>query len=316
MTTDQWPELALASWEETYATLHRWLQIVGKIRLSRTPWINHSWHVPLYVTARGLTTSPISHGKKVFQIDFDFVDHELLVQVSDGQRRSMPLREQSVALFHTRLFDLLEEMRLDVSIHGSPNEVEDATPFAEDRKHVAYDPAATQRFWQILVQVDRVFKQFRSRFTGKCSPVHFFWGSFDLAVTRFSGRRAPRHPGGIPNMPDHIVQEAYSHEVSSCGFWPGGAPHRFPLFYSYAYPEPHGFAEAPIDVEGAFYSTDLLEWVLPYDAVRDAARPDEHLLDFLQQTYDVAAGLGRWKRDELERAPTMEIEISPRSENS
>lgn len=300
-TEDQWPSLPLEAWKGTFATLHRWIQIVGKIRLAQTPWINHSWHVPLYVTARGLTTSRIPHGARTFEITFDFLDHRLLIQSSDGREGTLPLRPQSVAEFYSELLRELGELGLGVSIHGRPNELEDATPFAEDHSRGSYDPEYATRFWRALVQADRVLQVFRARFIGKCSPVHFFWGSFDLAVTRFSGRTAPPHPGGIPNLPDWVVREAYSHEVSSCGFWPGGGAHPFPLFYSYAYPEPDGFASAAIEPEGAFYSKDLREWVLPYDVVREAASPDDALLAFLQTTYEAAAELGHWDRSALER---------------
>ena len=300
-TDDPWPSLPLDAWAETYATLHRWTQIVGKIRLAQTPWVNHSWHVPLYVSARGLTTARMSHGARAFEIAFDFLDHRLLIQTSDGGEGALTLRPQSVAAFYHGLLGALEELGLGVSIHSRPNELEDATPFAEDHLHAAYDPAQAERFWRVLMQADRVLQAFRARFIGKCSPVHFFWGSFDLAVTRFSGRPAPPHPGGIPNLPDRVVREAYSHEVSSCGFWPGGGPHPFPLFYSYAYPEPEGFASAAGAPEGAFYSAELREWVLPYDVVRDAASPDEALLTFLEFTYRAAAELGGWDRPGLER---------------
>jgi hypothetical protein len=298
---DAWPSLPLEAWKDTFATLHRWTQIVGKIRLKQTPWINHGWHVVLYVTTRGLTTSPIPYGERTFEILFDFLDHRLLIRTSDGGERTIPLRACSVAEFYHELFRTLEEMGLDVSIHGSPNELEDATPFTEDHTHNVYDPESAARCWRILVQADRVMKRFRAGFVGKCSPVHFFWGSFDLAVTRFSGRPAPVHPGGIPNLPDWITREAYSHEVSSCGFWPGGGPHPFPLFYSYAYPEPEGFSTAVVEPEGAFYSSELREWVLPYEAVRAAPSPEDALLAFLETTYTAAADLGRWNRSTLER---------------
>jgi hypothetical protein len=298
---EAWPSLPLEAWGDTFATLHRWTQIVGKIRLKQTPWVNHGWHVVLHLTARGLTTSPIPHGDRTFEIVFDFVDHRLLVQASDGGERTIPLRAQSVAEFHDELLGTLREMGLGVTIHGRPNELEDATPFAEDRAHSAYDPEYAARCWRILAQADTVMKRFRAGFAGKCSPVHFFWGSFDLAVTRFSGRPAPPHPGGIPHLPDRITREAYSHEVSSCGFWPGGGPHPFPLFYSYAYPEPEGFASARVEPEGAFYSTELREWVLPYEAVRTADSPAETLLAFLESTYVAAAELGHWDRSALER---------------
>lgn len=296
-----WPPLPLDAWADTYATLHRWTQIIGKVRLAQSPWVNHSWHVTLYVTARGLTTGPVPYGTRTFEITFDVLHHRLLIQTSDGDGRALPLRPQSVAAFYHEVLGTLDEMGLAVSIHGAPNELEDATPFAEDRAHAAYDPAAATQCWRALVQADRVFRAFRARFTGKCSPVHFFWGSFDLAVTRFSGRPAPEHPGGIPNLPDEVVREAYSHEVSSCGFWPGGGPHPFPLFYSYAYPEPEGFATAPVGPDGAFYSQDLREWVLPYDVVRTAPAPDEALLAFLETTYAAAADRGGWDRSTLER---------------
>ncbi|MGH7458649.1 MAG: DUF5996 family protein [Longimicrobiaceae bacterium] len=299
---DQWPSLPFDAWENSYATLHRWTQIVGKIRLVQMPWINHSWHVPLYVTVSGLTTSPIPHGGRTFEIAFDFLEHRLLIRTSDGDEEVLPLRRQSVAGFYAELLGKLAEMEIGVAIHGSPNELEDATPFADDQSHNSYDPAYAARFWRVLIQADRVFQEFRARFIGKSSPVHFFWGSFDLAVTRFSGRTAPPHPGGIPNLPDWVVREAYSHEVSSCGFWPGGGPHPFPLFYSYAYPEPEGFASASIESQGAFYSDDLREWVLPYDLVRTAASPANTLLRFLENSYAAAADLGHWDRSMLERS--------------
>jgi hypothetical protein len=303
MTTENepWPSLPLKEWQDTYETLHLWCQIVGKIRLSQMPWINHSWHVPLYVTARGLTTSPIPHGARTFEIDFDFIRHRLLIRVNDGTERELALRPQTVADFHHELLGELAGLGLGVTIYGKPSEMAETVPFAEDRKHASYDPEHANRFWRVLMQADRVFQQFRARFLGKNSPVHFFWGSFDLAVTRFSGRPAPLHPGGIPNLPDWIVREAYSHEVSSAGFWPGGDPHPFPLFYSYAYPEPEGFGSAKVQPEGAFYSNDLREFILPYEVMREAASPDRVLLDFLQSTYEAAANLGRWDRSALER---------------
>lgn len=304
-----WPELPLDDWEPTYATLHRWTQIVGKVRLARTPWTNHSWHVTLYVTACGLTTSPIPHPGGVFEVSFDLTAHQLVVQ-KGGESRSFALRGQSVAEFYEELMAVLAGMGVPVTIHGSPNELEDATPFALDHHHATYDPVQAERLWRILASSDRVFKRFRSEFLGKASPSHFFWGSFDLAVTRFSGRTAPAHAGGVPNLPDWVAREAYSHEVSSAGFWPGGGPHPFPLFYSYAYPEPAGFSDAEVLPEGAFYSADLREFVLPYDVVRLAPSPDDALLDFLRSTYEAAADLGGWDRAALERAvlpgPTRE----------
>jgi hypothetical protein len=298
---DQWPALPLEAWEPTYATLHRWTQIVGKIRVAQTPWINHSWHVPLYVTARGLTTSPIPHGARTFQITFDFIAHRLLIEANDGSQTVLALEPRSVAEFHALLLGALNTLGLGVTIHGSPNELEDATPFADDWTHDSYDPEWANRLWRVLVQADRVLQAFRASFIGKCSPVHFFWGSFDLAVTRFSGRVAPPHPGGVPHLPDWIAREAYSHEVSSCGFWPGGGPHPFPFFYSYAYPEPEGFSSARVGPEGALYSAELREWILPYETVREAGRPDETLLAFLTSSYEAAAELGAWDRAALER---------------
>lgn len=298
---DAWPSLSLEAWNETYATLHMWTQIVGKIRLVQSPWINHSWHVTLYVTARGLSTSPVPYGTRTFQIDFDFVDHQLTVQLSDGRTRDLPLESESVAAFYTRLMGEMSKLDLHVKIHKKPNEVSDAIRFDRDEVHRAYDPDYVNRFWRVLLQADRVFKEFRARFVGKCSPVHFFWGAPDLAVTRFSGRRAPEHPGGIPNLPDWVAREAYSHEVSSCGFWPGGNPIPYPAFYSYAYPEPTGFPEAPVKPGAAFYSRELREFILPYDHVRQSDSPDDTLLDFLQTTYEAAATLGSWDRGALER---------------
>lgn len=296
-----WPSLPLQAWSDTCATLHMWMQIVGKIRLAQCPWVNHSWHVTLYVTARGLTTLPIPYGTRTFQIDFDFIDHLLTIQSSDGSMGSFPLQPQSVAAFYTRLMEEMGRLDLHVSVHKKPNEVPDAIAFDQDEAHAAYDREYANRFWRILVQADRVLKEFRARFIGKCSPVHFFWGAPDLAVTRFSGRRAPEHPGGIPNLPDRVTREAYSHEVSSCGFWPGGGPIPYPAFYSYAYPEPIGFSQAPVKPDAAFYSTDLREFILAYDTVRLSESPDDTLLDFLQTTYEGAANLAKWDRSSLER---------------
>ena len=298
---EAWPTLALEAWSDTCATLHMWTQIVGKIRLTQSPWVNHSWHVTLYVTARGLTTSPIPYDARTFQIDFDFISHELTIESSDGGVGKFPLQPQSVAMFYKHLTGELERLGLNVQINTKPNEITDAIPFDRDESHAAYDPDYANRFWRILVQADRIFKQFRARFIGKCSPVHFFWGAPDLAVTRFSGRRAPEHPGGVPNLPDRVAREAYSHEVSSCGFWPGGGPISYPAFYSYAYPEPDGFAKAPVKPSEAFYSTDLREFILPYDAVRQSESLDRTLLDFLQTTYEAAANLAGWDRNSLER---------------
>lgn len=278
-----------------------WTQIVGKVRLAQSPWTNHSWHVTLYVTASGLTTSPIPYGRRTFQIDFDFIRHQLIVQSSDGLTGRVALQPQSVATFYAGLMTEMRRLALQVDINRKPNEVPDPIPFDEDETHCAYDGEYANRFWRILVQADRILKDFRTRFVGKCSPVHFFWGAPDLAVTRFSGRRAPKHPGGVPNLPDWVTREAYSEEVSSCGFWPGGGPVPYAAFYSYAYPEPTGFAASSILPGGAFYSNDLHEFILPYDVVRQAASPDDTLLEFLQTTYAAAANLSKWDRTSLER---------------
>jgi hypothetical protein len=296
-----WPALPLAAWKETCATLHMWLQIVGKVRLVQSPWTNHQWHVTLYVTARGLDTSPIPYGDSAFEIEFDFVRHELVVYAVDGRVARMALEAQSTASFYAKLTALMAELGIAVRINCKPNEVAEAISFDQDVVHCAYDADYANRFWRILVQADRVFKEFRARFIGKCSPVHFFWGGPDLAVTRFSGRRAPRHPGGIPNLPDWITREAYSHEVSSCGFWPGGGAVPYAAFYSYAYPAPEGFAAARVCPSAASYNGELGEFILPYDAVREADDPDRVLLEFLQSTYEAAADLGRWDRAALER---------------
>jgi hypothetical protein len=300
---DVWPPLPLGPWAETNATLHMWAQIVGKIRLIESPPINHTWHSTLYVTSRGLTTSPIPHGSQVYQLDFDFIDHRLICTTIDGGRAHVALEPQTVARFYARTMEMLRSLGLEVRIHGRPNEVLEPIPFAENETHSAYDAGAVTRFWRVLVQCDRVFKRFRSSFIGKCSPVHFFWGAMDLAVTRFSGRTAPEHPGGIPNLPDRITRDAYSHEVSSAGFWAGGGAIAYPVFYSYAYPEPAGFAEHPVRPPQAFYSADFREFILPYDAVRTAADPDGTLLEFLESTYAVVADLARWDRAALEQRP-------------
>ena len=296
-----WPALELHEWIASRDTLHLWLQIVGKVRLVQTPWINHSWHATLYVTPRGLTTSPIPHGNREFQIDLDVIDHRLAIAASDGRTGGFALEPQTVAAFYRRLMDELVRLDLPVRIASRPNEVPEAIPFLEDGVHRDYDPDAVNRFWRMLVQAERVMRQFRARFIGKCSPIHLFWGAMDLAVTRFSGRPAPPHPGGIPNLPDRVTREAYSHEVSSCGFWAGTPPVDYPAFYAYAYPEPPGFAQAAVRPDGAFYSAELREFVLPYARVRGSSTPDESLLEFLQSTYEAAAQLGQWDRAALER---------------
>ena len=298
---EQWPVLPVEAWADTRATLHLWMQIVGKIRLAESPWVNHCWNATLYPTATGLTTSLIPYGTRAFQIDFDFLAHQLIVQASDGGKAVLALQPQSVATFYRRLMLEMERLELRVAVHGSPNEVPDAIPFDQDETHGSYDPDYANRFWRVLVHASRILNEFRAQFIGKCSPVHFFWGAPDLAVTRFSGRRAPRHPGGITNLPDWVTRDAYSHEVISCGFWPGGGPIPHAAFYAYAYPEPPGFAQAPVKPAEAFYSSDLQEFILAYDVVRESSSPDETLLAFLQATYEAAADLANWDRDALER---------------
>jgi hypothetical protein len=299
--TSSWPAIPYQEWKATQATLHLWTQIVGKVRLVQTPWVNHSWHVPFYVTARGLTTSPISYGARMFEIRFDFLDHRLVIETTEGGVELVELAPRTVADFYQELFARLTALGLDISIRTTPNEIPDVIPFEQDRVHATYDAEQVTRFWRALVQADRVLRTFRSRFIGKSSPVHFFWGGFDLAVTRFSGRRAPPHPGGVPNLPDWVAREAYSHEVSSCGFWPGGEALPEPVFYSYAYPEPEGFKRATLGPAGAQYHSALGEFVLPYETVRQAPSPDAALLEFLQGSYDAAADLAAWDRQALER---------------
>lgn len=296
-----WPDLPLSGWAETCATLHLMTQIVGKVRLAHAPLVNHWWQVPLYVTCRGLTTSPIPYGARSFQIDFDLIDHVLKVQTSDGQVETIALRPRSVADFHAELMSCLRELGLETRIWTMPVEIQDAIPFEQDRMHASYDPDYVTRFWRILVQVDRVLTAFRAQFLGKVSPVHFFWGSFDMAVTRFSGRRAPRLESHSPNLGAWVMQEAYSHEVSSCGFWPGNGGFGQAAFYSYAYPEPPGFAAAPMAPAATYYDQGLGQFILPYDAVRQAKSPDDDLMQYLRSTYEAAANLGQWDRSALER---------------
>jgi hypothetical protein len=278
-----------------------WTQIVGKTRLAQAPMINHWWQAPLYVTSRGLTTSPIPYGERTFQVDFDFVDHELRIGASGGAAHSFALRPQSVADFYREFMAGLRSLDIEVNILTTPSEVENPIPFEHDTEHAAYDGEQAHRFWLALTQAARVMQQFRSRFIGKCSPVHFFWGGFDLAVTRFSGRRAPEHPS-VPNTPDFVVREAYSHEVSSAGFWPGNAIAPEPVFYSYAYPEPEGFAGWRPEPDEAYYSPEMKEFILPYEVVRRAKQSDLTLMRFLQSTYEAAADLGKWDRAALERS--------------
>ena len=297
-----WPALPFAEWKATAKTLHMWTQIVGKVRLALSPWVNHSWHVTLYLTSRGLTTSPIPHGTQTFEILFDFVDHQLQILTNEGEGGAIQLRSISVATFYREVINLLEVLELPVEINPTPNEVDPAIPFEQNETDSSYDPEFANRFWRVLLQSDRVFKEFRSEFCGKCSPVHFFWGSFDLAVTRFSGRRAPQHPGGVPHLPDAVTREAYSHEVSSLGFWPGNEMMPDPIFYSYAYPEPPEFCEAQVQPPFAKYNPQLKEFVLPYEEMRRAESPDAALLEFARSTYDAASTLGNWDRAALTEA--------------
>jgi len=303
LNAQRWPSLPLNEWKDTYATLHRWTQIVGKTRLSMTPIVNHWWNATLYVSPRGLTTSTMHCGDVAFEVEFDFVDHALEIRCSHSKPVRLALKPQSVADFYEEYRAALRGLGIDLHIHAAPNEIDDATPFAEDRVHASYNPRYANRFWRILLESDRVFAIFRARFVGKSSPSHFFWGSFDLAVTRFSGRPAPPHPGGAPHCPDWVATEAYSHEVISAGFWPG-APGMMdePVYYAYAYPEPAGLSAASVRPREAYWHTGMKEFLLPYEAIRAAKSPDDALLDFLQSTYEAAADLAKWDRKALERA--------------
>jgi len=294
-----WPELPYVAWRDTCATLQLWTQIVGKIRLTLAPRLNHTWHVTLYPTCHGLTTSPMPYGNRMLQIDFDFLGHVLVMHLSDGSQETIPLKPMSVAAFYREVMRRLEALGVQVHIWPVPHEVANPIPFEKDETHASYDAEYAQRFWQTLLQADRVFTKFRSHFIGKVSPVHYFWGAMDMAVTRFSGRPAPPHPS-TPGLPDRVVRDAYSHEVSSAGFWPGGESFPEPMFYSYAYPEPQGFANAVARPDVAYYRREMGEFVLPYEAVRTAENPDETLMAFLQSTYEAAANLGKWDRQALE----------------
>lgn len=296
-----WPPLPYQAWRETYQTLHLWLQIVGKISLAQCSWINHSWHVALLTTARGLSTRLLGSGPNAFQIDFDFVEHVLSIRVVNGAVISIPLEPQSTASFYRKVMSAMTQAGIPVTIRTMPNELPDAIPFDTDEVHSSYDRESANTYWRVLAQTSRVFEDFRARFIGKCSPVHYFWGSADLAVTRFSGRTAPPHPGGVPNLPDWVAREAYSHEVSSAGFWAGNDQNPEAVFYSYAYPEPPGYPEARVAPDAAHFSAALREFVLPYEAMRTSRAPEQALLDFLQSTYQAAADLGRWDREALER---------------
>lgn len=297
-----WPPLPLDQWLETRDTLQLWTQMVGKIRLALAPMVNHWWQVTLYINARGLTTSLMPYRDGAVELVFDFLQHQLLIETSAGEIRTVALRPRTVADFYQELMQALREVGISVRIWPRPQEVPDPViPFDQDTTHQAYDPGAAERFWRLLVHTDRVFHRFRGGFIGKCSPVHFWWGGFDLSCTRFSGRPAPTHPGGIPNLADRVTREAYSHECISAGWWPGGGPVSEPSFYAYAYPEPAGCPEASVLPAAARYDMQLREWILPYDAVRTAADPDAELLAFLDSTYSTAADLGRWDRRALER---------------
>jgi hypothetical protein len=296
-----WPDLPFSAWSDTCETLHRWTQIVGKIRMVLTPLVNHWWNVTLYVTSRGLTTSPIAANVRTFELVFDFHDHQLIFETSDGGAERLALVPMSVAQFYSEVMARLERLGIKIHIWTTPSEIEHAVPFDRDHTHAQYDPVMVRRFWEALVQADRVFKIFRSRFVGKVSPVHFFWGSFDLAVTRFSGRTAPP-PGGVtPNLAGWVMAEAYSHEVSSCGFWPGNGGYGRAAFYVYAYPEPAGYGDIQLLTPGAFYDKGLGQFILPYDAASQAPNPDALLLGFLQETYEGTAKLAHWDRHALER---------------
>jgi hypothetical protein len=302
-TQRAWPSSKVADWQETRDTLQLYTQIVGKIRLANEPLLQHWWNVTLYLTARGLTTSPMPHPTgPTFQIDFDFIGHELVVATVDGARASIPLEPRTVADFYAEVTTMLADLGVATSIWTMPVEIAGAIDFTADTRHSSYDADAVQAFWLTLVEIERVFKTFRGRYVGKSSPVHFFWGAADLAVTRFSGRTAPPHPGGAPNCGPHVMWEAYSHEVSSAGYWPGG-PGAEGTFYSYAYPESPGFRAATVAPGAAHWDDGLGEFVLAYEDVRTAADPDAALLAFLQSTYEAAADTADWDRDQLERTP-------------
>jgi hypothetical protein len=296
----RWPAIPYDEWKETLCTVQLWAQIVGKVRLTKTPWTNHSWHVPLYISATGLTTGSIPYEQGIFQIDFDFQNHKLSITSSASRVKKIDLYPRTVASFYNELFEKLDTMNIPISIHGAPNEIDPAIPFSSDETHRSYDKEKMNLFWQALVSIYNVFTKFRARFIGKCSPIHLFWGAFDLALSRFSGREAPKHPGGAPNIPLRVMQEAYSHEVSSCGFWPGGEQFPAPVFYAYIYPTPPSFSEQKVRPAEAFFSKEMGEFLLPYDVVRQSGNPEETLLQFLQSTYEAAANTAQWDRTKLE----------------
>ena len=289
-----WPQLIFEAYNDTVATVHLWTQIIGKIRLKKTPWLNHSWHVTLYVSARGLTTGSIPYDEGVFQIDMDFIEHEVIIFSSNGKKNHLKLYPHTVAGFYEELFSKLGSMGIRVTIHDSPNEIDPAIPFQQDTIHQSYDATQMHFIWQALVRTEIVFTRFRSEFLGKASPVHLFWGSFDLAVTRFSGRKAPKYQGVVPNIPKEVMEEAYSHEVSSSGFWVGNEKNRSPVFYSYCYPTPPDFGKQSVAPAEAFYSNEMGEFLLPYEVVRQSQNPTETLLQFLRSTYKAAAATGNW----------------------
>jgi hypothetical protein len=297
---NKWPQLKFSDLKDTITTVQLWTQIVGKIRMVKTPWLNHSWHVTLYVSPTGLTTGSIPYEQGMFRIDFDFINHQLLIICSTGGHAQIKLYPRTVADFYKVLFEKLNLMGIKAVIYPRPNEIEPAIPFEQDETHFEYDSTQINLYWQALIKIDAIFTKFRARFSGKGSPVHFFWGGFDLAVTRFSGRRAPKHPGGAPNMSLAIMQEAYSHEVSSCGFWAGSPDFPYPVFYAYCYPTPEAYSQQPVKPEAAFYSKEMGEFFLKYDDVISAADPEASLLDFLQSTYEAAANTGNWDRSALE----------------
>jgi hypothetical protein len=297
----EWPELSYTDAKDTYETLHLFTQIIGKIKLAKLPWINHSWHVALLVTTSGLTVTDLPDKNKNFRIDFDFIQHKLIIKTSDGDIRQIDLPEISVAGFYSRVLNALNQLDIEVKINTTPNEIENPIPFNKDKLHATYNPKHVENLHNALLKMNNVFTEFRSGFIGKCSPVHFFWGSFDLAVTRFSGREAPKHPGGVPHLPDRVAIEAYSHELSSAGFWPGSDTVPFAAFYSYAYPEPDDYRYSQILPTEAYYDNNLQEFILPYEVVQNAPNPSHKLLDFLQSTYDAAAESGKWDRKSLER---------------
>ncbi len=298
---ERWPDLNYQAWKPTYETLHRWLQIVGKLRVCKSPWLNHSWNSTFMVTSRGLTTTAIPLGDRILTIDFDFINHDLIFRDSTGQEYVMALQNETVASFFERFLDGLKLFDVTPTFFQGPNEVMDATPFHEDTTHCTFHPIHAYNAFQVLVRISNILQEFRADFIGKSSPVHFFWGSFDLAVTRFSGKEAPPHPGGVPHLPDRVVREAYSHELMSCGFWPGNEAYPQPALYAYAYPEPKGFADIAVPSE-AFYHRDLHEFILDYDLVRSSDDPAGLIRQFIQSVYLGTADLGHWDRNALEHS--------------